>query len=83
MVKDLPQAYAKRSLNEKRELLNFVLSNSTWRDGELTSHFRKPFDMIAEMASPQVPHDDGSYPNSVGSFKMVGPAGLEPATRPL
>ena len=33
--------------NEKRRLLNFVLSNSTWKDGELTANYRQPFDMLA------------------------------------
>ncbi|MDA9483450.1 hypothetical protein XI07_15815 [Bradyrhizobium sp. CCBAU 11445] len=26
--------------------LNFVLSNSYWRDGELTATFRQPFDLL-------------------------------------
>ena len=33
---------------EKRRLLNFVLSNSTWKDGELSTTFRQPFDLIAK-----------------------------------
>jgi site-specific DNA recombinase len=33
---------------EKRQLLNFVLSNCTWEDGEVVSTFRQPFDMLAE-----------------------------------
>ena len=28
-------------------LLNFVLSNSTWKDGELTAKYRQPFDILA------------------------------------
>src|SRR5262249_46976108 len=43
MAKELPDALAKRSMSQKRELLNFVLSNSVWRDGELIGNFRKPF----------------------------------------
>jgi site-specific DNA recombinase len=35
---------------EKRRLLNFVLSNSSWKDGELRATFRQPFDLIAETA---------------------------------
>ncbi len=37
--------------SEKRRLLDFVLSNCTWKDGELTPVFRQPFDMIADMAT--------------------------------
>jgi hypothetical protein len=33
--------------SEKRRLLDFVLSNSTWGNGELTVEFRQPFDLIA------------------------------------
>ena len=32
---------------EKRKLLNFVLSNCTWKGGELTAAYRKPFDVLA------------------------------------
>jgi site-specific DNA recombinase len=33
---------------EKRRLLNFVLSNCTWEDGEVVATFRQPFDLLAE-----------------------------------
>lgn len=36
-----------RESSEKRQLLNFVLSNSSWRGGVLTPEFRKPFDLLA------------------------------------
>jgi DNA invertase Pin-like site-specific DNA recombinase len=39
--------FAKQPASEKRRLLNFVLSNSTWANGVLTSEFRQPFDMLA------------------------------------
>jgi len=29
-------------------LLNFVLSNCTWEDGEVVATFRQPFDLLAE-----------------------------------
>lgn len=32
---------------EKPRLLDFVLSNCTWKDGKLTVEFRQPFDMLA------------------------------------
>jgi hypothetical protein len=72
MAKELPQALAKRSSNQKREVLSTVLSNSVWRDGELTGHFRKPFDMIAEMHGPQTSPEGSSGPQTEGAFKMVG-----------
>lgn len=33
---------------EKRRLLNFVLSNCVWDDGQVTAKFRQPFDMLVE-----------------------------------
>ena len=32
---------------EKRRLLDFVLSNCSWKDGELTPTYRQPFDLLA------------------------------------
>lgn len=42
--------FERQEPREKRRLLNFVLSNSTWKDGKLRPVFRQPFDMIAETA---------------------------------
>jgi site-specific DNA recombinase len=33
---------------ETRRLLDFLLSNCTWEDGELVATFRQPFDLSAE-----------------------------------
>jgi hypothetical protein len=33
---------------EKRKLLDFVLSNSTWKNGALTAEYRQPFDLLAD-----------------------------------
>jgi len=43
--------FAEQSASEKRRLLEFVLSNSFWANGELTPEFRQPFDMLADMAT--------------------------------
>ena len=40
--------FKKQEPREKRRLLNFLLSNCSWKDGELTPTFRQPFNMIAE-----------------------------------
>ena len=42
----LPELLTARSGLEKRKLLDFVVSNSVWRDGELEVAYRKPFDLI-------------------------------------
>ena len=35
---------------EKRKLLDFVLSNCLWKDGELSAKYRQPSDLIASAA---------------------------------
>ena len=39
--------YDKQNMLEKRRLLNFVLSNSSFKDGKINPIFRKPFDLLA------------------------------------
>jgi hypothetical protein len=39
--------YEKQDMLEKRRLLDFVCSNSTWKDGKLIPQYRKPFDLLA------------------------------------
>ena len=43
--------FAEQPAGEKRRLLEFVLSNSLWANGELTPEFCQPFDMLADMAT--------------------------------
>jgi site-specific DNA recombinase len=43
--------FAKQKPSEQRRLLNFVLSSSTWKNGELTPAFRQPFDLIAQVTA--------------------------------
>ncbi|MCP4449151.1 MAG: hypothetical protein GY811_28030 [Myxococcales bacterium] len=40
--------FAKQEPKEKRRLLDFVLSNSSWANGELSVTYRQPFDIIAQ-----------------------------------
>lgn len=49
-------AFAEQDARQKRRLLNFVLSNSVWKNGELTATFRQPFAIIAETAANAAQH---------------------------
>ena len=42
--------FMRQSAAEQQRLLKLLLSNSTWKDGELTATWRQPFDLIAETA---------------------------------
>ena len=40
--------FEQQESREKRRLLDFLVSNCSWRDGELTVALRQPFDLLAE-----------------------------------
>jgi hypothetical protein len=42
------ELFMKRPPREKRELLDFLFSNSSWKNGELRVTFRKPFDLLMD-----------------------------------
>ena len=48
------ELFEKQVASEKRRLLDFVVSNCRWADGELTVKFRQPFDMIAVRAKEPI-----------------------------
>jgi site-specific DNA recombinase len=48
LARNAQRLFDKQEPREKRRLLNFVLSNCTWEDGEVIATFRQPFDMLAE-----------------------------------
>jgi site-specific DNA recombinase len=38
---------------KKRKLLDFVLSNCSWKEGELVAQYRQPFDVLADVVAAQ------------------------------
>jgi hypothetical protein len=42
-----PVLFESQPPTAKRKLLNSVLSNCTWKGGELTAKYRQPFDVLA------------------------------------
>lgn len=40
--------FARQAPHEKKRLLNLVLSNCEWRQGEISAAYRQPFDLLAE-----------------------------------
>ena len=44
------ELFERQDAREKRRLLDFVLSNCSWKNGDLTPKFRQPFDIIADGA---------------------------------
>jgi hypothetical protein len=50
LAQSAQRLFEKQEAREKRRLLDFVVSNCTWKDGELAITFRQPFDLLAETA---------------------------------
>ena len=57
---------------EKRRLLNFVLSNCSWEDGEVVATFRQPFDLLAQTTAIATRAATGSDSNSAKSEIWLG-----------
>ena len=48
LARNAQRLFAQQPPREKRRLLNFLLSNCSWEDGEVVATFRQPFDLLAE-----------------------------------
>ena len=48
LARNAQRLFKKQKSREKRRLLNFVVSNCSWKGGELTATLRQPFDLLAE-----------------------------------
>ena len=46
LAQNAQRLFVKQDAREKRRLLNFLVSNCSWQDGELTATLRQPFDII-------------------------------------
>jgi hypothetical protein len=50
LARNAQRLFERQEPRQKRRLLNFVLSNCTWEDGEVVATFRQPFDLLVETA---------------------------------
>jgi site-specific DNA recombinase len=48
LARNARNLFESREAREKRRLLNFLVSNCSWKNGELTATLRQPFDLLAE-----------------------------------
>ena len=44
------QQFESRPPAEKRRMLDLILSNCSWKDGQVVAEYRQPFDLIAAAA---------------------------------
>jgi hypothetical protein len=47
LTRNIHRLFEKQQAAEKRRLLDFVVSNSVWKEGRIVPAWRQPFDMIA------------------------------------
>jgi len=57
--------FAKQAPHAKRQLLNFVYSNSVWKDDTLSVTFRQPFELLSESAISTLQKKNAGVGNSV------------------
>src|SRR5439155_11804795 len=72
LARNAQRLFERQQPRQKRRLLNFVLSNCTWEDGEVVATFRQPFDLLAETAAVAAHRDAGSTANSAKSEIWLG-----------
>ena len=48
LARNARRLFEKQEAREKRRLLDFLVSNCFWKDGQLTAEFRQPFDLLAD-----------------------------------
>ena len=64
LARNAQALFERQPAREKRRLLNFVLSNCSWEDGEVVATFRQPFDLLAKTTATAARFSAGSGANS-------------------
>lgn len=67
LARNAQRLFERQEPREKRRLLNFVLSNCSWEDGEVVATFRQPFDLLAETTAIAARQSAVSAANSTKS----------------
>ncbi len=65
LTRNMNRLFEKQQAAEKRRLLDFVVSNSVWKEGKIVPAWRQPFDMIA-LANESAQVGSGSEPPEKG-----------------
>ncbi len=82
LAHEAPRLFAGQPADEQKRLLQFLLSNSEFRDGELTVHWRQPFDLLTESVDSANENGDANSEESASPSRLVVPRGIEPLFMP-
>lgn len=72
LAQNAQRLFERQEPRQKRRLLNFLLSNCSWADGEMTAIFRQPFDLLAETTAIAARHEVVTMANSGKSEIWLG-----------
>ena len=72
LARNAQKLFERQEPREKRRLLNFLLSNCSWDNGEVVAAFREPFDLLAQTTAIATRAAAGSHPNSAKSEIWLG-----------
>ena len=78
LARNAQALFERQPAREKRRLLNFVLSNCSWEDGEVVATFRQPFDLLAETTAIAARSSAGKRPQFLEKRDLAGVVGFEP-----
>ncbi len=67
LARSAQRLFEQQEPREKRRLLNFLLSNCSWEDGEVIATFRQPFDLLAQTTAIAARGEAGNTANSAKS----------------
>jgi hypothetical protein len=72
LARNAQRLFERQEPRQKRRLLNFVLSNCTWDDGEVIATFRQPFELLAETTALAAPREAENADNPAKSEIWLG-----------
>jgi site-specific DNA recombinase len=74
LARNARRLFERQEPREKRRLLNFLVSNCSWKGGELTTTLRQPFDLLAETAlALEKGKTAGGIANGLSQIWLPGP----------
>ena len=59
------------SSEQKRELLQFMLSNSSWADGKLEVEMFEAFDLMLKLTETTVKNENETVENGLANIKSI------------
>jgi site-specific DNA recombinase len=65
LARNAQKLFERQPPREKRRLLNFMLSNCSWKDGEVIATLRQPFDLLVKTNTMAMSREAGTAVNSI------------------